>query len=163
MKKLILGLLLLLTSPVFAQWDKVVVKGDELKGTSDGVNCVYSDDYKHIAFNEESVNYFVLITDKSFFNFGTQKGTNGNYITVGLTGLYDNQDKLIEKFDVTFEVMEIATKIYPNKYTSKGGNNLKRSKKIIDYLKNEKGYVRFILPLHDGSEFDLKVPTFTTK
>ena len=159
MRHLLIFFLIFATLPMFAQWSKTVVKGDELKGTSDGVNCVYSDDFKHIAFNEKSDNYFIVVTDKSFFNYSSIRGSNRRFIVDGLVGLYDNQDKLIERIEITFETMEKPTTVYPNKYTSKGGNNLKRSKKVIDYLKNENGYVRIVLPLYNGEEFDLKIPT----
>lgn len=164
MKKFIIGLMLLLTSPVLAQsWIVSEVKGDELKGTKDVVTHLYSDNGKHFQFNEDDDKMFVLKTDASIFNYTSTRGAKGNYIIVGLVGLYDKDNNLVEKTEITFETTNHGSALYPNKYTSKGGNNYKRSKTVLDYLKTKDGYIRFILPLENDTEFDLKVPTLTTK
>ena len=125
---------------------------------------VYSDNSRNdgnfFQMSDNDDNIFILKTNKAFFDFSSIKGTNGRFTTLGKVGLYNQNGELIEKLDILFEVYEPATICYPNKYTKGGGNNYKRSKKVINYIKKESGFVRFILPLHNTTdEFDLKVPT----
>lgn len=161
MKKLLMCLIVLVSIPTFAQeWNKTKVDGDELKGTKDKTVLMYNDSGNIFQVDDNEEKIFILKTSNSFFDFTSIKGTNNRFITLGLVGLYDKENNLIEKLEITFEVYEPATICYPNKYTKGGGNNYKRSKKVIDFIKNSNGYVRFILPLHNQTtDFDFKVPT----
>ena len=38
-----------------------------------------------------------------------------------------------------------------------GGNNKKNAKVIIEHLRNNKGFVRFVIPLFDDVPLDFKV------
>ena len=143
------------------KWQTINVAGDELKGIQPHIDMLYSDNSGNIfQIDDKDNNIFVLKTNKAFFDFSSPKGANGMFTTSGIVGLYDQNNHLIEKIDILFEVSEPATICYPNKYTRMGGNNYKRSKKVIDYIKKENGFVRIILPLHNTEEdFDLKIPT----
>ena len=160
MRKFLFGFLFFASLPTFAQdWVKTNAKGDELLGTSDRVVLKFEDNGNVFQFDENDDKTYYLKTSESFFDFTSIKGAKGRFTTSGVVGLYD-KDKLIEKLEIVYEVLEPATSCYPNKYTLMGGNNLKRSKKVIDYIKNGKGYIRFILPLHlSTTNFDFKVPT----
>ena len=159
MKKFLLILVALFTFTfVSAQsWTSETIKGGELKGTKDCVAYLYMDAGKSIYIDDDD-KIFVLTTPDSFFNYSKMRGTKGHNIFVGLAGLYSADDKLIEKVEITFEVMDDPARCYPNKYTTKGGNNYKRSQKVIQHLKNSDGYVRFILPVYQKGDFELKVP-----
>ena len=160
MRKLLFGFLFFASLPTLAQdWIRTSVKGDELLGTSDRVVLMFEDNGNLFQFNENDDKTYILKTSESFFDFTSIKGAKGRFTTNGIVGIYDNSDNLIEKLEIVYEVLEPATSCYPNKYTLMGGNNLKRSKKVIDYIKNGKGYIRFILPLHLTTNFDFKVPT----
>ena len=161
MRKLVFVFLFFVGLQALAQnWERINVKGDELLGTTDKVIMVYNDNGNIFEFEENENNIFFLETSTSFFDVTSVKGSNGRYTVNGIVGLYDNNDNLVEKLEILFEILEPATKCYPNKYTRMGGNNLKRSKKVIDYINNGNGYVRFVLPLHlSTSNFDFTVPT----
>ena len=161
MKKIILVLMAMVTIPMLAQtWGKKIIEGDNLKGTIDQVVSVYNEGTKTFFFSTVKDNYFLVRTSESFFNFSSKTGERGNYLVNGIIGQYDSEDKLLERIDILFEVDDNhGQTLHPNKYTQMGGNNLKRCKKVLDFIKNEKGYIRIILPLYNDSEFDLKIPT----
>lgn len=164
MKKLLLFALVMLASiQAFSQeWTRTHVDADELKGTEEKIVLMYENNGNIFQVDYKEEKMFFLKTSKSFFNFTTSKGASHRFTVDGIVGLYDKDGKLIEKIEMCFEVYDPATICYPNKYTKMGGNNYKRSKKIIDYLKQSKGegYVRFVLPLHGiTTDFDFKVPT----
>lgn len=162
MKKNILVLMMMiLTLPMVAQtWGTKTIQGDELKGTQNQIVTAYIDEYKTLYFSTVRDNYFKILTSKSLFDYSpTWIGASGKNLVMGIVGIYDIEEKLIEKIEILFEVEDNrGTVLHPNKYTKMGGNNFKRCKKILDYIKNEQGYIRIILPLYD-SVFDFKVPT----
>ena len=161
MRKLLLGLILVLSVPMAAQnWTKFEVKGDELKGTKDHITYQYNEDTMYFQFDEENDKQFIVKTEKAAFHYLIDE--LGNRINLAIVGLYDTNDKLIERIEITFEATEFLNIAKPCRYTIKGGltNNLKRCKKVLNFIKNQKGYVRIILPLYDDTtDFDLKIPT----
>lgn len=160
MKKIILILVALFTF-TFAtaqSWTVENIKGDELKGTKDCVAYFYQDAGKSLYFDSDNDKIFVLTTPERFFKYSNMRGTKGHNVFMGIAGLYSSDDKLIERLEITFEVMDEPARCYPNKYTMKGGNNYKRSRRVVEHLKNSDGYVRFLLGLYPEGEFELKVP-----
>ena len=162
MRKLLLSLMLVLSVPMAAQnWTKFEVKGDELKGTKDHITYLYNEDTMYFQFDEENDKQFIVKTEKSFFNYAPDWfGYHHRNLVMGKVGLYDTDDKLIEGIDLLFEITDHTNILIPNKYTKMGGNNSKRCKKVLDFIKNQKGFVRIVLPLYDDTtDFDLKIPT----
>ncbi len=167
MKKFFLLIAVLTTVAINAnaqKWEMINVEGDELKDIKPHIEMMYSDNSRNdgniFQVSDKEENIFILKTNKAFFDFSSIKGANNRFTTIGKIGLYDKNGQLVEKLDILFEVYEPATICYPNKYTKGGGNNYKRSKKVINYIKKESGFVRFVLPLHNTTEdFDLRVPT----
>jgi hypothetical protein len=164
MKRILLTLLLMLTlTSGFGQdWQVISQKGDALKGTQDYISYVYYNEDAGLVYWSVYDNYFEITCLKHrFFNYDSRRGYRGNNIVIGLVGFYDESDNLIDKIeDFCFENKGSDGRsdvIYPNKYTTKGGNNRKNAKKILDYIGTNKGYVRFILPIYGGSDLDFKV------
>lgn len=161
MKKIILILMAMATIPMAAQtWGKKTIEGDDLKGTKTQVITMYNEGTKSFYFSTLKDNYFLVNTSESFFNYSSRIGAEGKNLVKGVVGQYDSEDKLLERIDILFEVHDNhARTLHPNKYTQMGGNNLKRCKKVLDFIENENGYIRIILPLYNDSDFDLKIPT----
>ena len=130
---------------------------DELQNQPVQTVYLYTDVVFSFRFSNIDDKMYALLTTKSIFEYSMRRGTNGRNIFDGIVGLYDENNNLVEKLDICYEVNTTPNECYPNKYTSKGGNNYKKSKKIIEYIKSDKGYVRFIAPLYDNDNFELKV------
>ena len=146
----------------FQKWIKSEIEGDELKGTPNYYAYTYVDIESKGAITLWSIkeDNFRIKSLKSIFKSNGSKGANHNNLVIGLVGLYDEQNNLVEKFEkFLFEEdgHDQMDQVHPNKYTSMGGNNKKKAKQIVDYLLNKKGYVRFVLPLYGGGELDFKV------
>lgn len=162
MKKIITTCFCLLIATIaFSQnWEANIIKGDELKGTEDYIAYTFEDNGFGFIYWSSNDDTFRLYTNDGFFNYTDLRGRQGNHIVLGLVGFYDESNKLIDKienFCIELDDEGTPNRAHPNRYTSKGGNNKKNAAKILDYLKNAKGYVRFVYKLYGGKEFDLKV------
>ncbi len=163
MKSFFLCLSLLFSLQVFCQdWSVQDVSGDELKGTSDYKAFIFTEGAYHFVFWENDNNTFRLYIDKEkgFFNYSSIRGKKGNHIVLGLVGFYDESDKLIDKIEnFCLELDDDGTpnSAHPNRYTRMGGNNNKNVRKIISFINDSKGYVRFVYDLYGGDELDFKV------
>lgn len=163
MKKFIFSFLALFTCmTVNAQsWKEETIEGDELLGTKTQAAYVFQDGENgktFIMFENETEDFNLCVSSAVFdFNGG---GASGGKIVRGLVGLYDENGKLIKKYDkYCFEsIGSFYDKVHSNKYTNMGGNNKKNAKNIIEYLKNAKGSVRFVIPLYQSFQFDFTVP-----
>lgn len=139
------------------QWTITKNNGDELKGTPAYTSYIWMEDNGAFAYKDTDDTLFLVSTKDGIFNSNGQRGRKGRPVTVGLVGFYTPTDSLIEKMELTYEINEGSQSVYPNQYTSKGGNNYKRSRKIIDFIKNGNGYVRFIIPRYAKNDLELKV------
>ncbi len=163
MKKLFFTFLTLCISiAVNAQaWKAESITGDELLGTKSCTAYVFQDDENiksFIMFNDNAEDFNLCIAS-GVFDFNGD-GASGGKIVRGLVGLYDENGKLIKKYDkYCFESIEsFYNKVHSNKYSNMGGNNKKNAKNIIEHLKNGKGSVRFVIPLFQSVPFDFTVP-----
>lgn len=142
------------------EWKTIQIDGDELMGTQSCKAFVYQqneDSWSFIQF-DYMTDDFILKAPNSVFDF-TGKGASGGKLVKGIVGFYDDNGKLIEKIDTyCFESLSsYYNQVHSNKYSKMGGNNKKNAKKIIDYLHNNKGSVRFIIPLYNSTSFDFTV------
>lgn len=164
MEKILLALIGVLLSalPANAQgWQTSIVKGDELKGNPEYTAYTYEDNGNGFIFWSLKDDSFRLHSGNGMFNYQNIRGTQGNHIVLGLVGFYDESGKLIDKienFCIELDDEGTPNQAHPNRYTSKGGNNKKNTVKILKYLTNSKGSVRFVYELYGGKEFDLRVP-----
>lgn len=125
------------------QWVYSVSESDELLGKSEYNIYMYVDGENGIGINDDiEKNTMIAFVTKGIFDY------DGGGI-VGIIGYYDNNDTLIKK---------------ENLYLVKNGsysNGITINKKTVDFLKNENGYVRFVVDRYNDSKFDIKVPTFS--
>ena len=160
---------LFVATNVFSQkWGQSIIEADDLKGIPAYTAETFVDLTNNGSFTYWSIKEddFRIQSISKIFKSNGQKGYLGNSLVIGLVGFYNENDELIEKFDKFpfeedgYDKMNI---VHPNRYTLKGGNNKKKSKRIIDYIQKEKGYVRFVLPLFGGGNLDFKVLCINNK
>ena len=162
MKKILILLALLATQSLYAQhWTKETESGDELLGTSDRVKFKYVDSI--------NVQAFAFYSDGDYWKIGIgrdvfqpdKRGTlirkKLNHATYALIGFYDEYNQLLEKWENCLlqltqglRVAETAKNIW--------GKTTKGTREVVPYLKNHKGYVRIVVPVVRGKDFDIKIP-----
>ena len=160
MKKIILTLIfaLIISLNINAQqWNVINNNADELKGTPAFTSYIWIEKNGGFGYKDIDNTMFFIKTSEGIFNSNGRRGQKGRPLIVGLVGFYNLKDSLIDKMEITYEITEDYQSVYPNKYTYKGGNNYKRARKIIDYIKNNDGYIRFIIPRYAKGNFELKV------
>ena len=153
------------TSPGNAGWVITKQEADELKG---------NEAYNIYMYNQPGEGSFVfwgfeeyqfrIMSENGVFNY--ESGYNqysGSYSGESITvGLYDDNDKLIEKFNMWLD-----------RDKSKGGNFLNtrnaggmsnpvgqkgKVKKIFKHLQGNSGYVRIVAARYNHADFDIKIP-----
>ena len=164
MKKILLLLFLMCaTLTGSAQyWEKYHGEADELKGTS-------SEDL-HYA-NIPNVGIVIIHDELDLITFGTRKGIFDykrykTYYTVvdGIVGMYDENGKLIEKVNIRASVSEdspgLAKAYFNTDFDYEGAGVVK---KVVSWIRNNKGSVRFIFPKYGDVDFDVKLPTLLSQ
>ncbi len=153
------------TSSDNAGWVITKQKADELKGIEAYTSYTYyqpgEGSFVFWGFEEYQ---FRIISENGIFNY--ESGYNqysGSYSGESITvGLYDDQDTLIEKFNMWLD-----------RDKSKGGNFLNtrnaggmsnpvgqkgKVKKIFKHLQGNSGYVRIVAARYNHADFDIKIP-----
>ena len=136
-------------------WSTTEFGADELKGQAAYTAQFYIDNNgNRFTMWSNEVDYFRITSASHIFNYRVSGSLKEVDVTVGF---YDVNDHLIEKVQMTFWPNDDNPRIAHNSvFLSK---NKKKGMKVIQYLQNEKGYIRIIAPLyHSISGFDLKVP-----
>lgn len=135
-------------------WETTYHEGDELTGESSYTSYMYTDENGNsFVFQSNHNDDFRIISSSGIFDYvGDIKSF---YATIGL---YDNNDKLVEKLKIQFIALDgNADQAQPNLIPMiRPIPNPNRCKKTIDYLKNKKGYIRIVAPLY-GSHLDFKI------
>lgn len=141
-----------------AQWVRTEIAGDELKGRQGFAVRGYDvPSVGAISFREDQTQ-FMLTCSKSFFNYkysGAFRGVNV------LVGLYDQDNKLIEKWEMWLDVRDDDPKVAATRNLGTMNNPVgqnKKLKKLFHHIIREKGFVRMVAPLYGEADFDLKVP-----
>jgi hypothetical protein len=153
------------TSSDNAGWVITKQEADELKGNEAYTSYMYNQpgegSFVFWGFEEYQ---FRIISENGVFNY--ESGYNqysGSYSGESITvGLYDDNDKLIEKFNMWLD-----------RDKSKGGNFLNtrnaggmsnpvgqkgKVKKIFKHLQGNSGYVRIVAARYNHADFDIKIP-----
>ena len=169
MKKLMTIALMVVAMTASAQgkWEKSVIEADELKGQEESV--AYS-------YNQPGTGMFVvwgfdtyqfrLVSEERQFDI--ESGYNqfaGSYSGIKvLVGLYDDNDKLIEKFTMWLDKEDSRANRFVKTRNAGGMSNpvgqKGKVKKIFKQLQSGKGYVRMVCARYNATDFDLKIPPF---
>lgn len=163
MKKIILlSLVLFSTLSVSSQnWTLYEEEADELKGTPARSS--------HIA-EIPDVGLVVIFDDTDRMGFVTYKGIFDykpyKYLTIvnGIFGMYDEKGELVEKANIMISVSEESPNS-GNAYLNAVFNNesLQGIKRVVSWIRNNKGSVRIVIPKYGDADFDVKVPTFLSQ
>lgn len=166
MKRMLLSFamgLVVLTSVAQGTWKKVQMEADELRGVEAGSAYVYEvpNVGELVLWDWDKFQYRLVSYDPFALKHGYTRFT-GSYtgVTV-LVGIYDDQDKLIEKFDMFLDDEKNRGNRFIRTRDLGGMNNpvgqKKKVRKIFTALRSGKGYVRFVAPRYNKSDFDIKV------
>lgn len=160
MKKIIMSLIFTSVSLTGSAqyWEKIHKDADELKGTPaidlhlvnvPGVGSVTIHDNK---------DYLFFKVNKGIFDY---KLYNAYYtVAEGIAGLYSDNGELVEKVAIRVSVSEDSpsyAQAYFNTDLDYEGSGAIR--KVISWIRDSKGSVRFIIPKYGSTDFDVKVPT----
>jgi len=152
-KALSIVIMLLVAMTASAQeWEKKVTEADPMLGTKADVlyewqnaDCVFTFSESN---NGWSVKGFGFKPDATHIN------RRQNFETYAKIGFYNEQDEVVTIFDnCKLELTETYSRA-----TSDVSKKNKGQYAVTDYLKNNKGYVRIIIPLMQGGVFDVSIP-----
>lgn len=154
MKKLLfISMMLLAMTTVSAQkWTKKIVEADAMKGQVEKMLYEWSNTDCTFIMAESDNSW--MVTGGAFKPDPTHVNHRSNFETYGKVGFYDNDDNLLESWDnCKFELT--------NFYRTAGSAASKKKKgqyALPNYLRNKTGYVRIIIPLINGDDFDVTIP-----
>jgi len=129
-------------------WTSDFHEADELKGQKAYTCYSFTNETGMFVFFSDPDDLFKIATFDGFFDYGRYHTTHV------IIGLYDEDDKLIDKIDYWIYVQKDNSSI--------AFDNGKKPKKVINYLKQNKGYIRIIADRYGKSSFDFKVPCLDT-
>lgn len=152
----------LLTANAQGLWQKHELEADELKGQKAETAYIYTnpDVGSFICWGFE--NYQIrLISEKAQFDITAgYSSMTGSYAFVKvLVGIYDDNDKLLEKFEMGFDREDNKANHFIKATTSRIGHK-KMMKKIFAALQSGSGYVRMVAPRYNTTDFDLKITPY---
>lgn len=162
-KSFLLLLLMSMTLTGNAQyWEKIHKDADELKGTP-AINL-------HLV-NVPGVGSVTIHDNKDYLFFKVKKGIfdyklYNVYYTVaeGIAGLYSDNGELVEKLAIRVSVSEDSPSYAQAHFdTDLGYEGSGAIRKVISWIRDSKGSVRFIIPQYGGTDFDVKVPTLLSQ
>ena len=112
----------------------------------------YEDSIGYLYF-DEGMNSVFYIGNNSSIEFAVNKAASVKKV-IGKIELYSENDELVETIEgYQFVAEEEYITLFSDKLNAKGA-----TKRILDFAINEKGYVRFIIPMAAGQTFDFKIP-----
>ena len=154
MKKVlsIVIMLLVVMTAGAQEWEKKTTEADPMLGTKADViyewqnaDCVFS-------FSENSNSWSVK--GWAFKPDATHLNHRQNFETYAKIGFYNESDELVSMFDKC----KLELTDFYNRATSDANKKNKGQYAVTEYLKNEKGYVRIIIPTMQGAGFDVSIP-----
>lgn len=133
------------------KWEINNHEGDELRGTKSYMSYSYTDERGNSFIFWSNSNSFRITTENGVFDYTISRLGNIDYRKLKITvGYYDNNETLVNKKDIELLVEDNA------QFASKP---LSGQKKLIKYIKEEKGYVRILAPLYAKNiPYELKIP-----
>lgn len=147
-KAFIICMMMLSSAQLFAQsWSKTEFKADELKGMEAYIAYTYKDEKGNSFIYWSNTDKRLRVIDKKeLFN---SNANNEIWLTIGF---YDKSDKLVKKKEMIFYTINDTYNTAENRYK-------KEAAMILKYLKEEKGYIRFLAnQFQTTAVWDMKVP-----
>ena len=136
------------TVPQVNTWLSLDIQGDELTGSSDDVAFAFiTEKGNGITRYASHPATFVLSANKDIFDFQTSRYSSLVSENV-IVGYYNENDELIDKEETyLFKLGKYSTGVL-------------ESEKLLNYMTNKPGFVRFRAKLYRGTYFDEKVSTW---
>ncbi len=159
MKKLLLVLLFVCGQQIAGaqDWSKTSWDADELTEREAYDSYRYTDEIGNsFVFWSNSDADFRIISALGIFDY---EGANHNFWA--LIGLYDENDELLEKFEIRFLAVEgMGNQAEANLTPFRRPiPNPERCRKLLQFLTQRQGYARIVAPLFGtNNKFDLTVP-----
>lgn len=169
MKKVFILFAMLTTLNVGAQgvWEKTTIEADELKGQVGGEVMIYTVSQMGSFVCWGWDNYqFRLTSDEAQFNINAGYNQySGSYAGVSiLVGIYDNNDKLIEKFNMWLDREDnVGNRFVRTRNAGTMSNPVGQKgkvKKIFKALQSNSGYVRIVTERFNTTDFDIKIKPY---
>lgn len=169
MKRVLFAFALLLSGiTVNAQgkWIKSVTEADELKGTDGGTVYLFeAAGVGTLVIWDWNTFQYRLISENQF-GIENVSGPTGSYSGIEvLVGIYDENGKLTEKIKMWLDKEDNRANHFVKTRDAGGMSNpvgqKGKVKKIFNALLSGKGYVRFVAPQYNKTDFDLKVTPYT--
>jgi hypothetical protein len=154
MKKIVITTIMLLISiGISAQeWQRKVIEADPMLGISETVMYEWkSTDCSFIMYDNSNE---WSLTGTHFKPDPTHVNHRYNFLTYARIGFYSDDDCLIESWDHC--KLEL-TNVYQTA-TSGVGRKKKGQYAVTNYLMNNTGYVRIVIPTIHGGTFDITIP-----
>ena len=156
-----------LTTTAQGEWEKTVIEGDPLKGTETTSVYIYTvpDMGSFVLWNWDTYQ-FRLVSDVSQFNIESGYGRYiGSYSGIKIhVGIYDDNDKLLEKFDMWLDKESNRGNQFVKTRNAGGMSNpvgqKGKVKKIFKVLQGNNGYVRILTERYNSTDFDIKITPF---
>lgn len=146
------------TEAISDGWMATTHDADELIGNESYTSLIYSTDVGSIVLWDNETKKFRIITNNELFDSDVQKaGWNPSYrsLFVATIGFYNLDNKLLKKKKVWFEIGSN----HRQAVSTAGSSGKNEGKDVVTYLRNNKGYIRIVAPLHlTNLNFDLKIP-----
>jgi len=146
-------------------WQITKQDADELKGNEAYISYMYNQPgMGSFVFWGVEEYQFRIISDNGVFNY--ESGYNrysGSYSGESVTvGLYDGNDKLIEKFNMWLDRDKSKSGTFLNTRNAGTMSNpvgqKGKVKKIFKHLQGNSGYVRIVAARYNHTDFDIKIP-----
>jgi len=158
MKTLIISAaMMLLSLTASAQWVLERYKADELLGTKgDIVKVFMQGDFSFFIYDEDQ---FGIWTADGIFNRERVRTDVGQQV---LVGLYDDKDKLVEKFKIWLDYDNDGRRLRTRDLGVMNNpvGQAKKAKKLYKHLHSGKGYARIVAERFGKDKYDIKIQQY---
>lgn len=158
MKKLLFFFALIPVALFAGEWSKQFVEADELLGnTTSYFNYIYQEGDKAFVFRTDKPDQFNIISP-DVLDCQSDHGRTYSKVRVGL---YDENNKLIDSFDMSLGVKNNQFTIvgtFDCDFMSQPMYQQKNTRKIFSHLRGSKGYVRIVADTYSHGLYDLRIP-----
>lgn len=154
---MMIGLLLTSALTIHAQWSQKIIDKYAESGRVSTSMITYEDSIGSLYF-DEGFNDVFYITNSLSKKFAVNPASKSKKVSAKIE-LYNELGELVETINnYQFTPQDEGATLASDKLDAKGVAQRRTNKKILDFLVNEKGYVRFIIPITNGETFSFKVP-----
>ena len=132
------------------KWHIASLGGDELlERETQEIYTYFTKDGYNLVYYASRPNLLVIALNKRIFDFSSIGRYSSTKSVDLVIGYYDENDNLVDK-----------EKTILLKLGDGYDSGMLGSEKVMNYMRTQKGYIRFIADVYNGNDFDAKVPTW---